>query len=69
MAICNLETTPYLHPPCIFMEVFKRRRFFHKTDALIMIMKLILLIKNLHSKGLERNIGNEGAKNPKKKFI
>jgi hypothetical protein len=27
-----------------------------------MIIKLILLVKNLHSKGLERGIGNVGAK-------
>jgi hypothetical protein len=31
-------------------------------DALIRTIKLILLIKNLHSKGLERSIGDVGAK-------
>jgi len=36
--------------------------FFHKTDALIRIIKLILLIKNLNHKGLERSIGDVGAK-------
>jgi hypothetical protein len=51
------------------MEAFKRRRFFHKTDVLTMIIKLILLITNLHSKGLERNIKDGGAKKPKKDII
>jgi len=32
-------------------------------DALIKTIKLILLIINLHSKGLERSIGDVGAKN------
>jgi hypothetical protein len=36
--------------------------FFHKTNVLIKIIKLILLITNLHSKGLERNIRDVGAK-------
>jgi len=31
--------------------------------VLIRIIKLILLITNLHSKGLERNIKDMGAKN------
>ncbi len=31
-------------------------------DVLIKIIKLILLITNLHSKGLERNIRDVGAK-------
>jgi hypothetical protein len=34
-----------------------------KRVALIKIIKLILLITKLHSKGLERSIGNMGAKN------
>jgi hypothetical protein len=34
-------------------------RFFHKKDALIRTIKLIT---NLHSKGLERSIGDVGAK-------
>jgi hypothetical protein len=37
--------------------------FFIKIDVLIRIIKLILLITNLHSKGLERNIKDMGAKN------
>jgi hypothetical protein len=32
-------------------------------NTLIRIIKLILLITNLHSKGLERNIRDMGAKN------
>jgi hypothetical protein len=32
-------------------------------DALIRTIKLSLLITNLHSKGLERNIGDMGVKN------
>jgi hypothetical protein len=36
---------------------------FHKINVLIRIMKLILLITNLQSRGLERNIGDVGAKN------
>jgi hypothetical protein len=31
-------------------------------DALIRTIKLILLIKILHSKGLEINVGNAGVK-------
>jgi hypothetical protein len=31
-------------------------------DVLIIGIKLILLIKNLHSKGLEINVGDTGAK-------
>jgi len=37
--------------------------FFHKIDALIRTIKLILLITNLHSKGLEKNIEDVGEKN------
>jgi hypothetical protein len=37
--------------------------FFHKIDVLIKTIKLILLIINLHFKGLERSIGDMGAKN------
>jgi hypothetical protein len=36
--------------------------FFHKMDALIRTIKLICLIKILHSKGLEKNVGDAGAK-------
>jgi hypothetical protein len=36
---------------------------FSKKDALIRTIKLILLITNLHSKGLERSIRGIGAKN------
>jgi hypothetical protein len=32
-------------------------------DALIKTIQLIFLITNLHSKGLERSIGNMGVKN------
>jgi hypothetical protein len=32
-------------------------------DALIRTIKLIFLITNLHSKGLEKNTGDFGAKN------
>jgi hypothetical protein len=35
---------------------------FHKMDVLIKIIKLILLIANLYSKGLERNIKDVCAK-------
>jgi hypothetical protein len=36
--------------------------FFIKIDVLIRITKLVSLIKILHSKGLERRIGDVGAK-------
>jgi hypothetical protein len=36
--------------------------FFHKIDTLIRTIKLILLIKKLHSKGLKRSIKDVGAK-------
>jgi hypothetical protein len=36
--------------------------FFHKKGALINIIKLFLLITNLHSKGLGENIKEVGAK-------
>jgi hypothetical protein len=36
--------------------------FFHKIYALIRIIKLILLITNLHFKGLERSMGDVVAK-------
>jgi hypothetical protein len=32
-------------------------------DVLLRTTKIILLIKNLHSKGLERSMGDVGAKN------
>jgi hypothetical protein len=36
--------------------------FFYKMDALIKIIKVFLLIKNLHSKGLEKRIRYMGVK-------
>jgi len=36
--------------------------FFHKKVVIIWKIKLIFLIIKLHSKGLERNIGDVGAK-------
>jgi hypothetical protein len=36
--------------------------FFHKMDTLIRTIKLILLFTTLHSKGLERSIGDASAK-------
>ncbi len=35
---------------------------FYKMDVLIRTTTIILLIKNLHSKGLERYMGDAGAK-------
>ncbi len=35
---------------------------FQKSNVLIMTIKLLVLIKNLHSKGLERSIKDMGAK-------
>jgi hypothetical protein len=45
-----------------FVELMLESWIFHKTIVLIKAIKLILLITNLHSKGLERNIGDVGAK-------
>jgi hypothetical protein len=41
--------------------ILEPRIFFIKRVALIRTIKLILLIIKLHSKGLERNIGDMGA--------
>ncbi len=40
---------------------------FHKKDTLTRTIKFILFITNLHCKGLERSIGNVGAKKKKVK--
>jgi hypothetical protein len=45
-----------------FVELMLESWIFSKKNALIRIIKLILLIKNLHCKGLERSIGDVGAK-------
>ncbi len=45
-----------------FVELMLESWIFFKKDALIRIIKLILLFKNLHCKGLEKSIGNVGVK-------
>ncbi len=44
-----------------FVKLMLEYWIFHKTNVLIRTIKLILFITNLHSKGLERNIGDLGA--------
>jgi hypothetical protein len=45
-----------------FCGINRKLDFFHKSNALIRIIKLIFKITNTHSKGLERNIRDVAAK-------